>query len=298
MNRTSYIVAGPTASGKSDFAHLLALRTGGVIINCDSVQMYRGIENISASPFANRALTDDIGGVPYKLFSILPLTEQISVADYLERARLALSAARASGRPAIFVGGTGFYISALLFGISPIPEISNENRARARDMVRDYPDAALRLLKNADPDNAYTDPQRMSRALEVFLETGRPMAEWQTLPKRGAITPDAFNILINPHKEILAARIAKRIPEMMQGGAMDEARAVIAAGWEKERAIGASELVKLIRNEISEKECMQNWETRTIQYSKRQRTWFRNQYAADIEIPHVPTEKDLDAVLS
>jgi tRNA dimethylallyltransferase len=260
--------------------------------------MYRGIENISASPFANRALTDDIGGVPYKLFSILPLTEQISVADYLERARLALSAARASGRPAIFVGGTGFYISALLFGISPIPEISNENRARARDMVRDYPDAALRLLKNADPDNAYTDPQRMSRALEVFLETGRPMAEWQTLPKRGAITPDAFNILINPHKEILAARIAKRIPEMMQGGAMDEARAVIAAGWEKERAIGASELVKLIRNEISEKECMQNWETRTIQYSKRQRTWFRNQYAADIEIPHVPTEKDLDAVLS
>ncbi|MDR1360782.1 MAG: tRNA (adenosine(37)-N6)-dimethylallyltransferase MiaA [Rickettsiales bacterium] len=296
MNKTSYIVAGPTASGKSDFAHQLALRIGGVIINCDSVQMYAGIENISASPFANRALTGDIDGVPYKLFSILPLAEQISVADYLELARAELSAAHAGGHPAIFVGGTGFYINALLHGISPIPDISQVNRARAREIVKNNPQNAMELLNIEHTTIHAFDPQRMSRALEVFLETGRPLAEWQALPRRGAVAPDAFKILINPHKEILSVRIAKRIPEMMAGGAMGEAHAVIAAGWEKERAIGASELVKFIQGVISEKECMQNWETRTVQYAKRQRTWFRNQYVADIEIPHVPTEKDIDNV--
>ena len=82
-----YIITGPTASGKSDFAHRLALRTNGTIINCDSVQIYRGIENISASPFAGRELSDNIDGVPYRMFSVLPLSQQISVADYLKMAQ-------------------------------------------------------------------------------------------------------------------------------------------------------------------------------------------------------------------
>ena len=83
MTQKSYIITGPTASGKSDFAHMLALNINGTIINCDSVQIYRGIENIAASPFANHDISDEIDGVPYRLFSILPLSQQISVADYL-----------------------------------------------------------------------------------------------------------------------------------------------------------------------------------------------------------------------
>ena len=82
MKHDAYIITGPTASGKSDFAHRLARHINGVIINCDSVQIYRGIENIAASPFAGREISDSIDGVPYRLFSVLPLTEQISVADY------------------------------------------------------------------------------------------------------------------------------------------------------------------------------------------------------------------------
>lgn len=296
MVQKSYIIAGPTASGKSDFAHKLAKRLDGVIINCDSVQIYKGIENISASPFAGLDVKDSmIDGVPYKLFSILPLTEQISVADYLEMATREYNAALAAGKTPIFVGGSGYYIGVLLNGISPIPEISNENRERARAMVRDCPDAVRQLLPE---DFKMTDPQRTSRALEVFLETGRPLSEWQSLPRRGAIKPTPFKIFINPHREVLLNRIASRIPLMLQGGAVDEAKSVIESGWDESRAIGASELCKFVRGEISKNECNQNWITRTNQYAKRQRTWFRGQYAADLEILRVPTDADVEMVLS
>lgn len=301
MLNKSYIVAGPTASGKSDFAHQLAARIGGVVINADSVQIYRGIENISASPFADRVPDSDgkIDGVPYKLFSILSLTEQMTVVDYLKRATDEYNAAIHSGMPAVFVGGTGFYINALLNGISPIPDIGDDARERARNMVRDYPDAANQLLQNADAETAWhaRDPQRTARALEVFLETGRPLSEWQKLPRRGAITPAPKKILILPHRDILTTRIAARIPQMMDGGAMEEARRVIASGWDENRAIGASQLCRFIRGEIDADECHQNWITRTTQYAKRQRTWFKNQYAPDMTIMHVPTAADIDTVL-
>ena len=338
MKTNAYIVAGPTASGKSDFAHKLALCAGGVVINCDSVQMYRGIENISANPFAKYSPpaegcprsgrggfadiseTDEsckttpsspapsagrshpskggeLDGVPYRLFSVLPLDEQINVATYLKMARDAYDAAIGAGKVAVFVGGTGFYISALINGISPIPETSAENRLRAREMVRLCRESARQLLLNADPDNAFADPQRMARAIEVFLETGQSLTEWQELPRVGAVVPHACKILVNPHKGILEERIARRVPEMMAGGAMAEAHAVIAAKWEKERAIGASELVKFINGEIGETELYENWVRRTVQYAKRQRTWFRTQYAHDIEIAHVPTDEDVNGVL-
>lgn len=293
MTPSCYIIAGPTASGKSDFACNLARKINGIIINCDSVQIYKGIENISASPLPEGL--DKI--VPHKLFSILPLTKQISVSDYLELARAEYNAAISSGNSVVFVGGTGFYINAILNGISPIPEISDDNRNRARAMVREYPDAAKKLLLNADPKFNSFDPQRMARALEVFLETGRPLSEWQSLPRRGEIAPKAIKILINPHKDILTTRIAKRIPIMIDNGAMDEARAAIAAGWDLNRAIGASEAAKFINGEITKPEMIQNWITRTNQYAKRQRTWFKHQFNADIEIGHIPTDQDLENVL-
>jgi tRNA dimethylallyltransferase len=293
MTHPCYIIAGPTASGKSDFACALARKTNGIIINCDSVQIYKGIENISASPLPEGLDKT----VPHKLFSILPLTQQISVAEYLELARTEYDAAISSGNSVVFVGGTGFYINAILNGISPIPEISDDNRNRARAMVHEYPDAAKKLLLNADPKFDSFDPQRMARALEVFLETGRPLSEWQSLPRRGAIAPNAVKILINPHKDILISRIAKRIPIMIENGAMDEARAAIDAGWDLNRAIGASEAARFIRGEITKSEMIQNWITRTNQYAKRQRTWFKHQFGADIEIGHIPTDKDLENVL-
>ena len=295
MKHDAYIITGPTASGKSDFAHRLARRINGVIINCDSVQIYRGIENIAASPFAGREISDNIDGIPYRLFSILPLTEQISVADYLRMARAEYDAAIKAGRTPIFVGGTGYYINALVNGISPMPDVSDENRARARELVAADIDAARKMLPH---DFSATDPQRVARALEVFFETGRHLSEFQNAPRIGAVVPNAYRILIVPDSGISRERIAARIPEMLSGGALAEAQLIIDSGWDETRAIGASQLCKFIRGEISREDCIQNWITKTNQYAKRQRTWFRTQYNPDIIINCAGgTDADIDKII-
>lgn len=296
MKYDSIIIAGPTASGKSDFAHQIAKRVNGAIINCDSVQIYRGIETISASPFAGHVQNgfDNLDGVPYKLFSVLPLSEHISVADYLKLATDAMNEVVKSGKIPIFVGGSGYYINVLINGISPIPEISDENRQKARDMVKKCPDAVHKLLPE---DFVQRDPQRTARATEVFLETGMSLSEWQKLPRRGALLTNAYKILISPNRELLVERIAKRVPEMMHGAALAEAENIIANNLNEARAIGATQLCKMLRGEISEAEAIENWIVKTNQYAKRQRTWYKTQFNADYEILHVPDEKDLENVL-
>lgn len=295
MKHNAYIVTGPTASGKSDFAHKLARRLGACVINCDSVQIYRGIENISASPFAGRpAPYDEIDGVPYRLFSILDLGAQISVADYLNLARREYDAARADGRPTIFVGGTGYYINALINGISPIPNVPDDARRRARELVARDIDAARQILPD---DFTATDPQRVSRALEVFIATGHHLSEFQSMPRAGGFLGDACKILINPPSDVVRRRIALRIPEMLSGGAVAEARAIINSNWDAGRAIGAMQLCAYLRGEIGRDACIENWITKTNQYAKRQRTWFRTQFRPDIEINRVGGDADLDTVL-
>lgn len=283
---TSYIITGPTASGKSDYAHNLARSINGVIINCDSVQIYRGIENIAASPFAGREITNEIDGIPYRLFSILPLSTQISVADYLSMARREYETAITSGLTPIFVGGTGYYINAIIKGISPIPEISADSRNRARDLVAKDIIAARNLLPK---DFKPTDPQRIARALEVFFDTGRHLIDWQKLPRVGAILPTPYKILINPDVNVLRLRIAARIPKMLAGGALEEAKAIIASGWDVKRAIGAAQLCNFVTGNVPKQQCIDDWVAKTNQYAKRQRTWFRTQFNPDELVSNVIT---------
>ena len=296
MKYDSVIIAGPTASGKSYFAHKLAKQINGAIINADSVQIYRGIENISASPFAgNTGKFDAIDGVPYKLFSVLPLSEHISVADYLELAHKALDEVIAMGKTPIFVGGTGYYINVLTDGLSQIPDVSEASRTRAREMVEQDLEAAKKLLPE---DFAAVDPQRISRALEVFFETGKHLSYWQQLPRVGAIIPNALRVLIMPERRTLWERIALRIPEMVVGGALDEARYIIDNNLDTGRAIGAIELCEMLRGNISQGTANENWVNKTNQYAKRQRTWFNGQYKADIEIKRVPIDEDMEHVVA
>lgn len=298
MKLHDYIIVGPTASGKSGFADKLARKIGGVIINCDSVQIYRGIENISASPFAERTAeiqTEMLDGVPYKLFSVLDLSQQQSVSDYLELARREYDAAHAMGKPAIFVGGTGYYANALLNGISQIPNVSDDARARARELVARDIDSARKMLP---ADFTATDPQRVARALEVFFETGHHITEYQKTERTGAVlSADTVKILINPDADILRRRIADRIPEMLSGGAMNEARAIIENKWNPSRAIGAVQLVDFLNGKISKEAAIQNWITKTNQYAKRQRTWFRTQFSPDITFDYVPTDADIESII-
>lgn len=279
MQTKTYIIAGPTASGKSDFAEWLAARTGAIIINSDSVQIYNGINAISAAPTPAPNL---------KLFSALPMSRQISVAEYLDMARPIYDAAIRSGANVIFVGGTGFYIDAIINGISPMPTVSADSRHRAREIITRNKLGGTTLPR---------DPQRAARALEIEIETGHPIEYWQAMPRTGAIAPNAIKILINPSVDILSERIRARIPKMLDMGAADEARGIIAAGLPENRAIGAAQLCKYLRGEITLDTAIQNWTTKTLQYAKRQRTWFRHKYAPDITIDHVPTSADIKLVL-
>ena len=298
MKTRDYIITGPTASGKSGFADRLARRVNGVIINCDSVQIYRGIENISASPFAentDKIETENLNGVPYKLFSVLPLSTQQSVSDYLNLARAEYDNAKRAGRPVIFVGGTGYYVNALLNGISQIPNVSAQSRTKARELVARDIESARKMLP---ADFTATDPQRVARALEVFFETGTHITEYQKMARTGAVLPaDTIKILINPDSQILRERIATRIPEMLSGGAMDEARNIIENNLNPTRAIGAVQLVDFLNGKIDRDTAIQNWITKTNQYAKRQRTWFRTQFNPDITIDHVPKDQDIELVL-
>ena len=296
MKYKSLIITGPTASGKSDFAHKLAKRINGAIINCDSVQIYRGIETVSASPFAGNTQNgfDEIDGVPYRLFSILSLDEHISVADYLELATKAMDEVVKMGKTPIFVGGSGYYIAVLINGISPIPGISPENRKRAREMVKMNPEAVSALLPE---DFEKTDPQRTARALEIFLETGTSLSEWQKLPRRGAILKDACKILIMPYRGTLMGRITRRIPEMISGAAIKEARYVMSNKFDEDRAIGIAQLCQMLRGECSELAATENWGIKTRQYAKRQCTWFQGQYTPDYTISRVPTDEDLEFLI-
>ncbi|MBR6838234.1 MAG: tRNA (adenosine(37)-N6)-dimethylallyltransferase MiaA [Alphaproteobacteria bacterium] len=298
MKTRDYIIVGPTASGKSGFADRLARRINGVIINCDSVQIYRGIENISASPFAEnleQIATQTLNGVPYKLFSVLDLSTQQSVSDYLKMAQHEYDIAKQAGRPVIFVGGTGYYANALLNGISQIPNVDDESRRRARELVAHDINAARKMLP---ADFRYTDAQRVARALEVFFQTGHHITEYQKNARVGAVLPnDTVKILINPDAKILRERIAGRIPEMLSGGAIDEARAIIQNNWNPSRAIGAVQLVDFLNGKTDRDTAIQNWITKTNQYAKRQRTWFRTQFSPDIVFDHVPTDADTELVL-
>ena len=296
MDTRSYIITGPTASGKSDLAHRLARAVGGVVINCDSVQIYRGIENIGASPLADAQCVDGaIDGVPYRLFSVLPLSRQISVVEYLAMAREQYDAACAARRPAVFVGGTGYYINALIHGISPMPDICDDVRARARAMVRDDIENARRML---GPLFRPTDAQRVARALEVLLQTGRNISEFQALPRTGGFLSGAKKILMSPPADVLRERIAARIPKMLDGGALGEAQRIIDANWDPARAIGAAQLVRYINGDIDMDECIQNWIVKTNQYAKRQRTWFRTQFNPDVIINRVDiTDADVNDLI-
>ncbi len=289
----SYIIAGPTASGKSSLAHELAKRINGTIINCDSVQIYSGIENISASPFAGRPLTGEIQGVPYKLFSILSLKEQISVADYIQMARREYNNALNEGRVPIFVGGTGYYINCLINGIADVPEISPEIRKKARDMVARDVNAAKKLV----PQCPAVDPQRIARAVEVVLQTGRELNDWWANARVGAISPTPFKVLLNPPVDVLRLRIAARIQKMLAGGADKEVENIMKNRLNPRRAIGADQMYLFMRGDISQKVAISSWEIKTNQYAKRQRTWFSTQFEPDLVINHLPTMTDVDLIL-
>ena len=284
------IVAGPTASGKSALALELAERVGGVVINADSMQVYRELRIVTARP-----TPEEEARVPHRLYGVRPAAEAGSAAWWRGAALAEMAAARAAEKLPILCGGTGLYFSALTEGLSDIPECGDAARAEARKMLaEDGPVALHAALAKVDQATAARlrpgDSQRVARAWEVWRGTGRGLAAWQAT---GATAPAPWRfsaILLDPPREALRAAIAARFSAMLAAGALDEVRALLALQLDPAlpamRAHGVPELAAHLRGEISLAEAARRAELVTGQYTKRQATWFRHRALAAPDRTH------------
>jgi tRNA dimethylallyltransferase len=281
------IVTGPTAGGKSGLALELADRLGGRIINADSMQVYRDLRVLTARPDAA-----DEARVPHRLFGVLGAEERCSVGRWLDMAVAEIEAARAAGRLPILVGGTGMYLKALTEGLAPVPEVP----AAAADEAAALYDALggegfRRKLADRDPAAAATlppgDRQRLIRAFAVAAATGRSLADWQNDAPAGAAVAARFTtILVLPPRDALYAACDARLTAMLDAGAMDEVRTLLARGLDPSlpamRAVGVRELGAVIRGEWTLDQAADKARQATRNYAKRQLTWFRHQLAPDL----------------
>jgi tRNA dimethylallyltransferase len=280
LSLNAVLIAGPTASGKSALALILAERTGGVIVNADSMQVYRDLAVLTARPTAAEEAR-----APHLLYGHVDAKENYSVGRWLGDAARALGEAEAAGRLAIVVGGTGLYFKALTRGLSAIPPVPDEVRATVRGETEAVDTAALHSrLAAADPLTGAklraTDRQRILRALEVLAATGRPLAEWQ----QGGGNPllsAAPGIFLTVPRDALHARIDARFDAMLQAGALDEVRALLDRGldWRLPvmKAHGVPWLARYLADDISLADAVKRGKSDTRGYAKRQETFFRHQ---------------------
>jgi len=281
------LVAGPTASGKSALALDLAERLDGTIINADSMQVYAELRVLTARP-----TPEDEARVPHRLYGMRPAARPGSAAWWCGQALGAMAEARTGNRLPILTGGTGLYFAALTQGLSEIPDPGAEARAEARTLLAERGAAALHArLAAEDPATAArlnpNDSQRIARAWEVWRGTGSGLAAWQEkLGPPAATPPWRFTaILLDPPREVLRAAIAARFQAMLQQGAIEEVRALLAqhlaASLPAMRAHGVPELSAYLRRELSLEDAGRRTELVTGQYTKRQATWFRHHPLAE-----------------
>ena len=237
------LIFGPTASGKSALAMEMAREFGGVVINADSMQVYAELRIIT-----NRPTPGDEALAPHRLYGFRPAREPYSAALWLADVKAALDEAKREGRLPVIVGGTGLYFKALTEGLSEIPDIPEEVRARYRLAAQtESPEALHAELARRDPLTAGrlrpTDPQRIVRALEVLEATGRPLAEWHAT-KQPPLLPlaNVFPLTMQMERAELYRRCDARFDAMIAEGAIEEARAVAALGLDASlpamRAVG------------------------------------------------------------
>ncbi len=266
------LLVGPTASGKSKIAMSLAIKLGRHIVNADSLQVYSNWRILTARPTIK-----DEEIIPHHLYGHKAPDEEYSVGHWLRD----LSNILTTNKKVIIVGGTGLYFSALTGGLANIPKISDETKIISKKRFLKY--GIQDLLKDLDKETLESidinNQMRVIRAWEVLKETGKSLIKWQS--KSGSpILPltKCQPLVINPDKNELDKKIKMRFEEMVKMGALDEARKNLDM-WNQDiiasKAIGASELISYLKNEISLDEAITNASIATRQYAKRQRTWIK-----------------------
>jgi tRNA dimethylallyltransferase len=279
MHYDAVLIAGPTASGKSRQALELAEEIGGVVINADSMQVYREAPILTAQPSEA-----DKARVPHLLYGHVSAREVYSVGRWRDDAAKAIAEAKAMNRTPVFVGGTCMYFMALTEGLADIPPTPPEIRDAARALLDDIGVEALHAqLTDRDPVTASklrpSDPQRVLRAFEVFEATGRPLAEWQDAPTAPLLkNAKLASFVLDPPRPELRARIASRFESMLDEGGLDEARALegLDPALPAAKLLGLRPLQALGAGTLTRAEALDAAITATRQFSKRQMTWFRH----------------------
>ena len=276
------LIAGPTASGKSALALGLAERFGGVIVNADSMQVYRDLRIITARP-----TVEEEKRATHRLYGFVDAAENYSVGRWYRDVEEALKEARLQGRMPILVGGTGLYFKALTTGLAAVPPIPADLRAEVRSRLqREGPPALHAELARLDSATAQrvtiNDRSRISRALEVVLATGRPLSDWHIEGLLPLIdSKRAAKVFISCERKELVHRIERRFDAMLKSGALEEVRRLAARGLDPSlpamKAHGVPWLIRHLDGEISIEEAVAGAVMDTRRYAKRQLTWFRNQ---------------------
>jgi tRNA dimethylallyltransferase len=278
--KIALVIAGPTASGKSRFGVELAKRINGEIVNADALQLYADLQLLSARP-----TLADMDGVAHHLYGSWDGSKAASAAQWRDVALITLNQIWQKQRVPIIIGGTGLYLRTLLDGIAPVPDIPLAIREAVRAME---PAALAAALAQEDPAMAATlnanDRQRLARALEVVLATGRSLRSFHGPQADGlAQTANVITTRLLPERSELYARCDARLDQMMADGALDEVRRLNARALPADlpvmKAVGVPELLAHVRGEVDLPAALAAAKRATRHYAKRQYTWFRNQCA-------------------
>lgn len=295
-NNVIHIVGGPTASGKSAYAIDLAQKIDGVIINCDSRQIYSELPILTAQPSA-----EDKSIVPHQLYGTMHPNELCSAGSWVRTAIPLIEKILAQGKSPIVTGGNGLYIKALTEGLSPIPDVPDDIRQRTIQKQKELGNPAFHEeLKIRDPETAALyhpmHTARLIHAWEILEATGKPLAQWQKIPKIAPPSDWLFDItLVMPDRKTLYQRCNNRFLSMLREGAMEELDAFdqkIEWGEYKPdctlvKTLGSSPLRRYRAGELSKDEAINLAQTETRQYAKRQTTWFNNQMAPSNNISSI-----------
>lgn len=284
--KDAVLIAGPTASGKSELALEIARQTGAEIVNADSMQVYGVLRVLTARPSPEEETE-----LPHHLYGHVPPSRAHSTGQWLRDVADLLAGAAGSGRRFVFVGGTGLYFRALMGGLSEMPPVPASVREHWRARLTEEGAPSLHAVLAASDAEAAgrigpADGQRIVRALEVLEATGRPIGHWQARRGPSLVDPATTRrLVIAPDRTVLRSRIDARFDGMVEAGALDEVRELLALRLDPAlpamKAIGVPELSSYLDGASSLDDALTRAKAATRQYAKRQETWFRHQLGPD-----------------
>jgi len=300
--KTVYVIAGPTATGKSELAISLGKKINGAVINSDSMQVYKNLEILTARPSSS-----EMKNIDHHLYGFVNGSERYNVERWCNDATEIIKKTSANNLTPILVGGTGLYINTLINGLVDLPSIPESIKIESEKILQEFgKDFLINQIKNVDPESLnkinHNDTMRLRRIWEVFESTGKKFSSWKINKNKKFITDYKFKILLFlPDREKNYQVVNSRFVKMMKGGAIEEVKKLLELDLNDSlpvmRAHGVPEIKKYLANESTLEECISKGQQVTRNYVKRQHTWW-NSSNLDIfqKFDKFPSEIDLNSI--